>query len=133
MVSFLYMSSLSWRTAFLEKGAGMSRPIHFVGSLGGAKDVSSAMELMLSQRDHLFWLPDGEPAERSGYVRSVIENLAARPGILTKRHPRRSADWKSMRRRTIWKAARGHVLGPDDLRLGYAANAITSWQVFLEK
>jgi len=56
----------------------MSRPIHFVGSLGGAKDVSSAMELMLSQRDHLFWLPDGEPAERSGYVRSVIENLAAR-------------------------------------------------------
>ena len=111
----------------------MSRPIHFVGSLGGAQDVRSAMERMLSQREQLCWLPDGEPAERSGYVRSVIENLAARPGVLTKRHPRRRSDWTSMRRRTIWKAVRGHVLSPEDLRLGYAANAITSWPVFLEQ
>jgi hypothetical protein len=110
----------------------MSRPIHFVGSVGGAQTVSSAMELMLRQRAHLFWLPDGEPAERSGYVRYVIDHLAARPGILLKRHPRRVADWKSMQRRTIWKVASGHVLRPDDLRLGYAAAAITSWQVFLE-
>jgi hypothetical protein len=111
----------------------MSRPIHFVGSLGGAKDVRSAMERMLSQRDYLLWLPDGEPAERSEYVRSVIEGLPARPGVLIKRHPRRNADWKSLRRRTTWKPASGHVLGPDDLRLGYAATAIASWPVFLEE
>jgi hypothetical protein len=111
----------------------MSRPIHFVGSVGGARDTGSAMELMLSQRDYLFWLPDGEPAERSEYVRNVIDHLPTRPGILVKRHPRRVADWKSMRRRTIWKVARGNVLRSDDLRLGYATAAMTSWQVFLEK
>jgi hypothetical protein len=111
----------------------MSRPIHFVGSVGGATNVSSAMDLMLSQRDHLFWLPDGEPGERSGYVRSVIDNLPAMPGVLIKRHPRRVADWKSMRRRMVWKVAPGHVLRPSELRLGYAANALASWNVFLEK
>jgi hypothetical protein len=111
----------------------MSRPIHFVGSIGGAKDIDSAMDLMLSQREYLFWLPDGEPAERSEYVRNVIDHLPTRPGILVKRHPRRVADWKSMRRRMIWKVARGHVLRADDLRLGYATAAIASWHVFLEK
>jgi hypothetical protein len=111
----------------------MSRPIHFVGSVGGAKDVGSAMDLMLSQRDYLLWLPDGEPAERSDYVRNVIDHLPTRPGILVKRHPRRVTDWKSMRRRMIWKVAIGNVLRADDLRLGYATAAITSWKVFLEK
>lgn len=111
----------------------MSRPIHFVGSVGGATDVSSAMDFMLRQRDHLLWLPDGEPGERSGYVRYVIDNLPAMPGVLIKRHPRRVADWKSLRRRMIWKVAKGHVLRPSELQLGYAANAIASWNVFLEK
>jgi hypothetical protein len=91
------------------------------------------MDLMLSQREYLLWLPDGEPAERSEYVRNVIDHLAARPGVLVKRHPRRVADWKSLGRRTIWKVARGHVLRPEDLRLGYATAAISSWHVFLEK
>jgi hypothetical protein len=131
---FVSVSSLWRKTGFLEKGAArMSRPIHFVGSVGGAKDVGGAMDLMLSQREYLLWLPDGEPAERSEYVRNVIEHLATGPGILVNRHPRRVADWKSLRRRTIWKVARGHVLRSDDLRLGYAPAAITSWQVFLEK
>jgi len=33
----------------------------------------------------------------------------------------------------IWKVAKGHVLRPSELRLGYAANALASWNVFLEK
>src|SRR5690348_819340 len=132
MVSLCYVSP-PWCTAFLEKGAAMARPIHFVGSIGGATNVSSAMDLMLSQREHLCWLPDGEPGERSGYVRSVNEHLPARPGVLLTRHPRRVADWTSMRRRLIWKVAPDHVLDPSDLQLGYAANALASWQVFQEK
>src|SRR5215467_12830902 len=120
MVSLWQMPCLHCRAALLEKGIAMSRPIHFVGSIGGAQDVSSAMDLMLSQREQLRWLPDGEPGERSGYVRSVIENLPARPGVLLNRHPRRIADWKSMRRRLIWKVAKGHVLRSSELQLGYA-------------